>query len=333
MRPTSGSAIYRPDLGIAVLEFAEGTTMNFIGLELMPLFPTAKNASTYPVIPKEALLKLIDVDRAPRGNYKRDDFEYERGQYQTAEKGTEEPVDDTERDLFDEESQGLCDLVATRRAWSRILRAQEKRIAAKVQDSSRFTAHNLTNEWDDAANATPIDDVKDAILAFRLQCGMLPDGLQINFKQFMNVKRCDQVVDQLKYTFPGIDLTNLLPQQLAQVLGVPRVWVGGAVYDATGKGLTADVTDIWSDEYACLIKVADRLDMMAPGFGRTFLWTADSPQNPIVESYREEQTRSDILRVRHHVDESLMCSTNDTGAVVSDIAAACHYLIGNVTTI
>ena len=96
MKATQNAAIYRPDLGQAVMEFYETEVTDFIGLEVMPLFPTAAQAGSFPVIPKEAMLKLYDTSRAPRGAYKRDDFEYERGKYSTSEQGWEEPVDDVE---------------------------------------------------------------------------------------------------------------------------------------------------------------------------------------------------------------------------------------------
>ena len=32
------SAVYRPDLGMAVMEYMEGPILNFIGLEIMPVF-------------------------------------------------------------------------------------------------------------------------------------------------------------------------------------------------------------------------------------------------------------------------------------------------------
>jgi hypothetical protein len=51
-----------------------------------------------------------------------------------------------------------------------------------------------------------------------------------------------------------------------------------------------------------------------------------------VEEYREEDKRSDVYRVRHHVSESLIQSKNSSGTVVSNIATACAYLLGNVTT-
>lgn len=332
MKAKTGSAIYRPDLGQAVMEFYETEVTDFIGLQVMPLFPTAVQAASYPVIPKEALLKLFDTSRAPRAKYKRDDFEYERGKFATSEQGWEEPVDDAERNLLDQEAPGISDLVATKRAMGMIMRNQEKRIADLLFNSTNFTAHNVTTEWDTPATATPIDDVNDGIAAFRSQCGMKPDALIIGYTCFRDLKVCDQIVDQIKYTFPGIDIMNMGTSQLAQLFGIPRVLVGGGVYDTKGKGIDTTVGDLWDDEYAMLVKIGSGRDIMQPCVGRTFLWTADSPSNAIVEEYREEQTRSDVYRVRHHVSEALLQSFNTSGTVVSNIAAACGYLLGNIHT-
>jgi hypothetical protein len=332
MRPKTDAAIYRPDLGQAVMEYEEGPSMAFIGPRVMPVFRTANNAGTYPVIPKEALLDAGDDDRAPRGTYNRDDWDYERGTYQTAEKGREELLDDSERELFDQEQQGMAEFISTKRAHDKIMRAAERRIAAMTFNSSNFSANSITTEWDTAASCTPITDVKDAVAAFRLQCGMLPDALILSYNGFLDAKHSDQVTSQLKYTFPGIDLANMTSVQLAQALGVSEVLVGGGVYNSAGKGLDATIASLWDDEYAALIKISNGPDITQPGFGRTFLWTEDSPSNPIVESYREETRRSDVFRVRHHIDEAFITSKNTSGTVVSNIAAACMYLMDNMHT-
>jgi len=332
MPAKNNAAVYRPDLGQAVMEYVEGATMQYIGLQVMPVFRTAKASSSYPVIPKEALLKLAKVERAPRGVYHRDDFEWERGYFSTTEKGTEEPIDDTERELFDEEAQGMADMIAVKRAMDRVLRAQEKRIADLLFNTTNFSANTITHEWDDASNCVPIDDVNDGMVSFRAACGMLPDALIISYSTFLDLKNCDQIVDRLKYTFPGIDINTMDARQLAAVFGIPRVLVGGGVYDSAGKGITASVTNLWSNEYAMLVKIAQSPDFREPCVGRTFLWTADSPTNPIVEEYREEKIRSDIYRVRHHCSESLLKSYDDSGTAVSNISAACAYLMDNVTT-
>lgn len=332
MRATSGSSIYRPDLGLAIMEYVEGETMGFIGTELMPIFPVPEQASTIPVIPKEAMLKIPSTARAPRGGYQRGDWEYERGKYSTSENGWEEPLDDTERKLFEQEVPGAGDFIATKRAWNHIMRSQEKRIADMLFNATNFTAHAVSDEWDDGVNATPIDDVNDGIISFRSACGMLPDVLVIAYSTFLDLKNCTQIVDRLKYTYPGIDINRMNSQQLAAVFNVPRCLVAGSIYDSAKKGAAASISDLWSNEYALLAKIASTGDIAQPGLGFTFLWTEDSAENPIVEQYREDQIRSDIFRCRHNTDEWLMHSENTSGTTVSSIYAACGYLFSNITT-
>jgi hypothetical protein len=333
-RAKQSSTIYRPDLGAAVQEFAEGPQLGYVGLEVMPVFRTAKQAATYAVIPQEAMLKIHNTDRAPRATYNRGDWEYERGLFSTAEQGWEEPLDDVERELFDQEAEGEADRVSTARAWNHIMRGQEKRIADIVFNGTNFTANSVSAEWDaySAASADPVGDVKDGIVSFKNQCGMMPDALLINFTTYHDISRCAKVQDLLKYTFPGIDLNNLESPQLARLFGIPRVIVAGAVYDSAGMGQDASISDIWDYEYAGLMKIASGQDITQPCVGRTFLWTEDSPENPIVEQYREENRRSDIFRVRHNVGEQLIQSKNTSGTVVSNISAACMYLMDNIHT-
>jgi hypothetical protein len=332
MRTDLNAAIYRPDLGTFVMGYVEGPTMGFIGLEIMPIFDSPVQGAIYPVIPKEVMLSINDVSRAPRGTYNRGDWKYENGRFQCSEKGWEEPVDDTERKLLDYRVPGAADFIATERAMNVILRAQEKRVADKLFNESRFTAHAVGIEWDTLATATPIQDVSDAKQAFRTQCGMLPDALVISYTTYENLKNCATIIERLKYTFPGIDLASMTSAQLAALFDVPRVLVGGSIYNSAKKNKTANIADLWSSEYAALVKISSGQDLTQPGFGRTFLWTDDSPQNAIVEQYREEKLRSDVFRVRHSVDEAYICSYTEAGAVVSDIAQACTYLMKNIHT-
>jgi len=328
-----GSAIYRPDLGQLVMEFVEGQQLAFIGLEVMPVFRTMKQSGSYPVIPKEALLKISNTDRAPRGGYQRGDFEYERGTFSTTEQGWEEPLDDVEAELFGQEAPGAAEMVATQRAWNKIMRAQEQRIANHIFGVTTFsTDANVASEWNSYSTADPVGDVKDGIAAFRTACGMLPDALIINYTTFLDIPRCSAVQNLLKYTYPGIDLANMNSAILAALFGVPRVLVAGSVYDSAGKGNDASISDLWSYEYAALVKIASGQDITEPCVGRTFLWTEDSPQNPIVEQYRDETIRSEVYRVRHHVSEEKIASRNSSGTVVSDISAACIYLMANIHT-
>jgi hypothetical protein len=298
---------------------AEASQRGFVGLSILPIFETPLQSSDYPVIPLEALLKLKDTARAARGKYNRGDWEFEMGTYSCKDRGWEEPVDDSEAALyarfFDAEE------VATLRAVDIILRAQENRIAAAV-----FNTANITNtaavgiEWSTAATAVPLANVTAAKTAMRSATGLVPNVGVCSKKVFDNLMITAEIKDAFKYTNP-IEIGGEEAKQrlAAQYFGLDRMLVGGAVYDSAKEGQAASIADLWDDEYFGLFKVSNGgRDLRDPCLGRTFLWTADSPQNTVVEQYREDQTRSNIYRVRHNVDEAFVF----TGA---------GYLLSNIT--
>lgn len=330
--PTSDTAIQRPDLGVLVEEFieVEEASFGFIGTKVMPISEVAEQSANYPVMPKEAMLKLQDTRRAMRGKYSRSDYEFEEGFYATVENGWEEAVDDRERKLY--ASKFSAEAFAARRATNIILRGQEKRIADIVFNATNFTAHSLEHEWDDAANAVPITDVATGKLAIRSACGMLPNALVIAYSTLLNLRACAQIVDRLVYTFPGIDINQMSAQQLAQVLDVPQILVGGAVYDSAKKGQDATIADLWDSEYAMLTRISTTPQISEPCIGRTFSWVEESGAGHVVESYREESHRGDVIRVRHDTSEALIASRDENLAIKSNLSTAVSYLFDNVTT-
>ena len=330
MRPSSGNTIYRPDLGELVMDYHNGGG-NFVSQQIMPVYPVADIAGGFPVIPAEAMLTIPDTKRAPRGAFNRSDYEYEDGKYSCSENGHEEPMDDGERKMLDRRAPGAADRIATMRGLRIISGSQERRVAGKIFNDTNFTAHAVDNEWDDAVNSVPITDVNDGISDFRSQCGMMPNGFLITWTTFQAFKSNGQIIDRLKYTFPGIDINKMTSDQLSALFDVPVI-LCNSVHNSADKGQAKNITDIWDNEFAALVRISTSPDLTEPCIGRTFVYDSDSASEPIVESYREEQITSDVLRVRHTTDERLLQSFDKNGAVVSDIAGSCCYLFSNVTT-
>jgi hypothetical protein len=261
-----------------------------------------------------------DTKRAARGAYKRGDWEFETDTYACAENGWEEPVDDVEEKLYSRFFN--AELAAARRARGIILRTQEKRIADAVFNASNFTANAITNEWDDATNAVPITDVNTAKEAVHDLIGIEPNTLVIAYSTYHDLGLVDQIVDRIKYTNPNVERGNISTKLLALAFGVEQVLVGDAIYNAAKKGQTASMTAMWSNEYAmvCNVSAGDLGD--APCLGRTFRWTAECPGEYVIESYRDEKIRSDVIRVRQYTDEEfIMADPNDVA-----------YLLSNITT-
>ena len=95
---------------------------------------------------------------------------------------------------------------------------------------------------------------------------------------------------------------------VAQALGIAQILVGRASYSTARKG--ANVTDaslsyIWTPDYLWMGEVKGGAPEEG-GAGRTFLWTGDSPELFTVESYRREDIRSDVVRVRQDTDEKIV---------------------------
>lgn len=319
-RPTSATTIQRPDLGSIAFEYMlEASRMGFIGLQVMPIFEVPEQSADYPKIPIESLLKLPDTKRAAGGGYNRGDWEFETGTYSCEEHGWEEPVDDTEallyRRFFDAEE------IATMRAMDILLRSHEKRVASAVFNTANITGTAaVTTEWSTVATATPKADVKAGKDAMRAASGLEPNSLVISKKVFDNLLMSTEIKSYLQYTMPHLMSTfEQQKQLLARYLDVAQVLVGNAIYDSAAKNKAFTIADIWDDEYALLaVLSAGGPALKEPVLGRTFLWTADSPQVVVTESYREEQTRSNIIRVRQNVDEAFIF----TGA---------GYLLSNIT--
>lgn len=317
-RPTSGTTIARPELGVLAMEYLEKQE-EFLGIQILPYFNVEEQSAEYPLIPVEALLNVPETRRAPRGAYQRDDWEFENDTYDCVEHGTEEPVDDVEEKLyarfFDAEE------IATQRAFGKILRVQEKRVSDMLFNAGNFTPVSAANEWDNNhySDAVPITEVKVGRKAIHDACGLEPDTLIIAYGTFLHLGLMSQIVDRLKYTNAEVKRGDIPAALLATAFGVERVLVGKGRYNSAKKGQTAVLADIWDDEYAMLCVTNANRDLKKPCIGRTFRWTKDCPDNVLIESYREEQTRSTIIRARQHTDEEILLT-------------AAAYLMDNITT-
>jgi len=316
LRPTS--AAQRPDLQAVVFGAADQPS-GYIGLNVLPIFNVPEVTGQYPVIPNDVMFSVPETRRTDRGGYHRSDWTWGWDTFKCVENGREEKIDDREVALYKRYFD--AEVMATRRALNIVLRKQEKRIADEVFNASNFDVHEVTHEWDDPTNAVPITNVKTGRKAIHDAIGMEPNTLIISYSTFLDLGLCDQIIDRIKYTTPAVQRGDINAALLAQAFGVEQILVGGSLYNEAKKGQTPSLSALWSNEYAmlCVTSGSPMLSEL-PHLGRTFLWPGDSPSNTVVESYRDETVRADIVRVRHDTDEEF-------------ISTDCAYLLGNITTI
>ena len=293
----------RLDLGEAVMEYVSNQ-IEFIATMVLPIFRTQKKAATFSAITREGITRDADTKRAPRTAYNRDDYETEDKAYNCEEHGLEGPLDDSERELY--QSDFDAELVTTMITTRRVLQAQEKRVASAVFNTAVWTGAALftdysANPWDNPASDV-LAQVRAAKKKVRSSFGLNPNALILGDENVDRLKANDAIKDAIKYTARLTD--QELRNALADLFGIPAIIVGGAIRNSAKEGQAFQSQDIWSDDYAMLAVLAtDGQNLAQPSMGRTFLWVTDSPENTVVEQYRDEQHRSDIIRVRQHVDE------------------------------
>lgn len=308
---TSSLSVQRSDLAAAFTEFdLMMNAQGFIATQVLPVVSVARQAGKFAKVPIEQLLQNRDTRRAPGSGYARGNFTFDTATYATEEHGAEEPIDDRERQMYAELIDS--DMIAAQRAMSAVMVNAEKRAAALLYNTSTWTGAGLTtglsNEWDDAANATPISDVEAAVRKVYDGSGLWPNALIVNKKQFRNLRICDEIQALIdSQNFMDVRPGSITAQQLATIFDLDYVVVAGGSENTAKEGQAAVPGQIWSDEYAMVAKIATTNDFREPCVGRTFHWTGDGSElDGRVEEYRDEAVRSDIIRVRHDVDELVL---------------------------
>lgn len=323
--PTSSSSLatLRPDLAESFMEFdLEADAAGMVAPQVFPIVEVQKQAGNFGKIPLEQLLQQRETKRAPGSGYNRGNWTFDDAQYACVEHGAEEVVDDREAsmyaDYFDAE------VISTMRAYGAVLRNAEQRVADAVFNTTTWNGASLTtavtNEWDDAVNATPIVNVEAAVQQIYDNSGLWANALIINRKVFRNLRNCEEIIERINSAGAGnpSKASDVTAAMLSQVFDLDYIIVGGTSKNAAIEGQAASVGQIWSDEYAMVCKVATGPDFREACIGRTFHWSEDgSTPGGTIETYREEQTRGNVVRVRHDVDEIVLYA--EAGHLLSNI--------------
>lgn len=309
MRPSANTEIQRPDLATLMWEHSVARSQaDFIGLKLLPLFPTPLQSADYPIIPLNAFLKIPETKRATHGSYNRTSWEFKTGTYVCSEDGLEEPLYEDEvrqhRRFFDAE------VVAAERATDMLLRSQEKRSADVINDAANAGGSaDALIPWVDKS-CTPLEDIIAAKKIMFYTYSVEPNKLVLTKDVFDQLMLSTILQDKKGYNVQShlLDGIDMQRRMLAAYLGIGEVLIARSIMDIAAEGKPSDLKPIWDDNVALLVKAAEGTsrNLREPILGRTFLWTLDSPNNITVDQYPEPQTRANIYRVRHSTGSKII---------------------------
>lgn len=297
---------------VSVLEEALAADKYTIGLDLFPVVPVDRSSGEYrklTVTASELLKAGGDLKRGPKGSYPEVDWTWEKDSYLTVDRGIEQKIDDViSADVahaFDIESQ------ASKQLLRRVRLAHEQRVKAKIFDSATFDAVNSTVAYTQANIATmdvPLDILTavDRIRGRGEEC----NTMVLSRQAWNRVRLSDKLA---KYFFGSLGgAQQITPQMFAEKFEIPNIRIGDAVADTAQKGQAASLGYIWTNDYIWIGNIQGG-DFSAGGAGRTIVWTGDTGGALFVtETYRKEDIRSDVIRVRSNLDEKVVSPRSGT---------------------
>ena len=311
MAYTNAQATPRSDIHALLMQAPMAGNELFIGDKVFPVKGEDVKRGIY-MKANLANAELLNGDAKPRASgdaYQRVNRKYDTDSFDALEYGLESVIDDS----YATETERFFGLEVTEAMLlERSLRVSyEMRIAAALMNASTFTATAAAVAYTEANLAT-INVPADVSLAKLrlLKNGHIPNTVVMSANVFERIKRSTLLQNQVFGVVPKGAGQYLIPSDadIAQALGVDNVLVGRAPKNANAKGQSYSGAFIWADTYVAVCYLAGG-EYTAGGVGRTIQWSLDTTGLFTPETYRSDERRSDILRVRQHVAEKVIDTT------------------------
>jgi len=277
----------------------------YIAEDILPPLAVKERTGQFAKYGKENFrVNLDQIYRAPGTRAMGVDYSVSQGQYNCKERAVEKLVPDELKMNSDEPYMPLRD--GTWVATDMILVNQEYALASALADAAILTLNTTlsgTSQWSDYTNSDPITDINTGIEAVRVATGQRPNTAWMGISVWYKLKMHPLIRENIKYTVgsqSGGQVTDMeMGAFLKALFNIDNVFVGEAVYNSALPGQTDVLADVWGKHFWLAYRTPSPTLMQAT-FGLTL---QDVPT--VVEMYREEQTRSDVVRVRKSFDQNI----------------------------
>jgi hypothetical protein len=287
----------------------------FIADKVFPNVPVTKKSDSYFVYPKGQWFRTDAKKRAPSTESAGSGYEISTDTYSAEVQALHKDVDDQIRSNVDQPIN--LDAEATEFVTRGILLRKEKDFAARYMTTGLWTgAADYTPAilWD-AANAIPIKNIRAKMSEIKLKTGFKPNTMVLSEDAWNAVQDSADFLDRFAMTERKIMTTDLL----ANVLGLEKVLIGGAVENTANEGAAPTMARLFAKD-CLLVYAAPRPSLLLPSGGYTFSWTGylgASANGTRIKRFRMEPIASDRVEGEMAFDMKLVAS--DLGCFFNNV--------------
>lgn len=226
------------------------------------------------------------------------------------------PVTDEERENADaplDPDRNGTDLVT-----SKLMLRREQRMQVQTTTVANYhTGHSVTlagaNQWDVYATSTPIADLKTGLRQVHGALFMEPNTAIIPYQVMSQLEDHPDFIERIKYSQPGVITAEII----ASVVGLQNIIVPGLGYDSSGNpGGTPTLAYLWGKDVV-LAWVPARAGLKTPAFAYEFVWRYPGGQSQVVERWRSNERKSDLIRVSRRYDLRLIAVDSGTSGSIA----------------
>lgn len=287
----------------------------FLYEKIAPHVESSEKSGTYFIYDREFWFRRQEgAERAADAPYLRVGYGVSTSTFNTVEIGFEKVLGDviraasqTPEDLQRMDVEFLTNLI---QLDLEIQAAAELFITGVWGTSTTLTG---TNQWSDYANSDPIADSDLATRTILRNTGARPNTLFVGLVGWEKLKEHPLVLDKYKHTQVGI----MTPALVAAALGIEEIVIGDSVRNTGAEAATFVGADIWTDNALYLCRNNPALGVANGAY--TYIWNERGNFPWAVETYREDDRRSDVTRVFTHRD--FVVTSAQHGYLLLDLAA------------
>lgn len=300
----------------------------FVASKVFPIVPVTKRSDAFRTYAKDDWFRDEAEKRGPGTESAGGGYTMGTDNYFCDTYAFHKDIDDQTRDNADEDVN--LDRDATEFVTQRLLLKREK-----LWVNTAFVAGVWANERAgvasgptgtqflrlDDANSDPRALIKAGRRQIVSTTGYRPNTLVMHYDIFDALVDHPDIVDRIKYT----SRESVTEATLAQVFGVDRVFVAGAIENTAKEGQAPPVMDFIFGKHMLLCYVAPRPSLMTPSAGYTFSWShaplpATGDKNRVtVKRFRIEQIESERIEGQMSFDDKIVAT--DMGVFFRDVVS------------
>ncbi len=241
--------------------------------------------------------------RAPGVEADEVNFSLSSEAYFCADHALESVIPDEERENADPVIQPEMDRVEF--LTDKILLNQELALAAALRDSAALPGKTISDpgeRWDQEG-VDPVAEVEAGRSAIQEAVGLAPNTLVLSWPVYQAVRNHPKITDRVKYMQFGV----VGVEELARLFDVETVLVGRAFRNTAARGQAAQLEYVWGQD-ALLLHAPARAGLKSIALALTFVWAVapGSLNGRLVELWREERRKADMIRVQKYYDLKLV---------------------------